>query len=138
MAEGILNDIIEKNNTKHLFEIDSSGTGNYHIGETPDPRTIKNASANGILLTHKCRQFNLQDFYDFDYIIPMDDSNLKNILLQKPKDKLSTKVIKMRFFDPLNKNSDVPDPWFGGEQGFEKVYQILKLSCQNFYDSLIG
>ncbi len=121
-----------------MFEVDSAGTGNYHIGEQPDPRTLKNARANGVILNHKCRQFVEQDFYDFDYIIAMDDSNKANILKIKPEAELNVKIIKMRQYDPLQKDTNVPDPWFGGEKGFDEVYQILLRSCKNFYDSLIG
>lgn len=121
-----------------MFKVDSAGTGNYHIGEQPDPRTLKNARANGVILNHKCRQFVEQDFYDFDYIIAMDDSNKANILKIKPEAELNVKIIKMRQYDPLQKDTNVPDPWFGGEKGFDEVYQILLRSCKNFYDSLIG
>jgi protein-tyrosine phosphatase len=79
-----------------------------------------------------------QDFYDFDYIIAMDDSNMANISAIKPETKLNVTVLKMRHYDPLHKNANVKDPWFGGEKGFEEVFQILKRSCHNFYDELIG
>ena len=127
-----------------MFEVDSAGTGNYHIGEQPDPRTLKNARANGVILNHKCRQFVEQDFYDFDYIIAMDDSNIgyitvihsyyiiamddsniANILKIKPEAELNVKIMKMRQYDPLQKDANVPDPWFGGEKGlrrFTKYY----------------
>lgn len=120
-----------------MFDVDSAGTSNYHIGEQPDPRTLKNARANGVILNHKCRQFVEQDFYDFDYIIAMDDSNLANILKIKPNLELNVRILKMRFYDSVNKNSNVPDPWFGGEKGFEDVFQILQHCCNNLYDELI-
>ena len=138
LAEGIFNDIIEKNKTTHLFDVDSAGTSNYHIGELPDPRTRKNAKANGLDLVHRGRQFSKHDFHNFDFIIPMDDSNLRDIMDLKPKEDIEAQIVKMRFYDPLNKNANVPDPWFGGEKGFEEVYQILKRSCQNFYEEVIG
>ena len=136
LAEGIFNDIVNKNNTSNLYETDSAGTSDFHCGELPDPRTLKNAMKNGLTLTHKCRQFKKSDFYEFDHIIAMDDSNLKDIIKLKPADETRAKIIKMRFYDPLNKNANVPDPWFGGEKGFEEVYQILKRCCLNFYKAL--
>lgn len=138
MAEGIFKDIIEKNNTSHLFEIDSAGTSGLHRGQLPDPRTLKNALDNGLNLTHRSRQFNSNDFLEFDFIIPMDDSNHGDILTLKPNGESKATIVKMRNFDVEFKNDDVPDPWYGGEKGFEEVYQILLRSCQKFYDSLIG
>lgn len=136
LAEGIFLDIIENDNTSHLFEVDSAGTSDFHIGELPDHRTRKNAKANGLDLVHRGRQFTRDDFYNFDFIVPMDDSNLRDITELKPKEEVNVEIIKMRFYDPLHQNSNVPDPWFGGERGFEEVYQILKRSCLNFYESL--
>ena len=138
LAEGIFNEIIQKNKTGHLFETDSAGTSDFHCGELPDHRTLKNAKANGLILTHKCRQFTKNDFYEFDHIIAMDDSNLRDILKLKPAEDNRAKIIKMRFYDPSNKNANVPDPWFGGEKGFEEIYQILERCCQNFYKVLEG
>ncbi len=137
LAEGIFNSLIEKNKGSQHFETDSAGTSNYHIGKLSDPRTLKNSRANGLNLTHRARQFKTSDFYEFDYIIAMDDSNLNDILKIKPDGELNVKLLKMRHFDPINKNADVPDPWFGGEKGFEEVYQILNRCCQNFYNSIV-
>lgn len=119
-----------------MFEIDSAGTSSLHEGQFPDLRTLKNAKLHGLNLTHKSRPFVQNDFYNFDYIIVMDDSNLKNVNNLLPNNDLEFKLLKMRFFDEINTNSDVPDPWFGGEKGFEDVYQILKRCCQNLYISL--
>ena len=85
---------------------------------------------------HKARQLKSEDFTDFDYLIAMDDSNLKSILELNQNKESKVKIYKMRFFDPTNQNADVPDPWFGGEKGFEEVFQILERSCRSFYNSL--
>lgn len=137
LAEGIFNEIIYKNNTSHLFDIDSAGTSGLHRGQLPDPRTLKNAKSNGLTLTHKARQFRSSDFMEFDYLIAMDDSNLRDILEKKPEGESNAKLIKMRSFDMEDINADVPDPWYGGDRGFEEVYQILKRSCLHFYESLL-
>jgi len=136
LAEGIFKEIINNNKLGHMFEIDSAGTSSLHEGQFPDLRTLKNAKLHGLNLTHKSRPFVQNDFYNFDYIIVMDDSNLKNVNNLLPNNDLEFKLLKMRFFDEINTNSDVPDPWFGGEKGFEDVYQILKRCCQNLYISL--
>lgn len=136
LAEGIFNAIINNNKTSHLFETDSAGTSDYHIGELSDPRTRNNAKTHGLQLVHKARQLKSEDFTDFDYLIAMDDSNLKSILELNQNKESKVKIYKMRFFDPTNQNADVPDPWFGGEKGFEEVFQILERSCRSFYNSL--
>jgi protein-tyrosine-phosphatase len=87
-------------------------------------------------LVHKARQFKSDDFNAYDYIIVMDESNLKNISTLKPANTIKAKVLKMRSFETKVKEADVPDPWFGGESGFEEVYHILKNNCQLFFNYL--
>jgi len=131
LAEGIFLDLIEKRGLQAIISCDSSGTGSYHIGELPDKRTRKNAELNGIKLTHHARKFVVQDFYEFDFIIPMDESNLKNINSLKPHDS-KAEIFLMREFDTKEKNKNVPDPYYGNAEEFEEVFQILNRCCTNF------
>jgi protein-tyrosine phosphatase len=105
---------------------DSCGTGNYHIGEQPDPRTLAVAAEHGIPVNHKCRQLHENDFSEFDMIIAMDKNNKKNILW-KGGEAFSEKVWMMSAFDPEG-GEEVPDPYHGREKDFEEVYQILDRS----------
>jgi protein-tyrosine phosphatase len=114
-----------KRDLTHLFEADSAGTADYHIGEPPDQRTLRNASANGIALNHLGRQFRHDDFGRFDHILVMDAENLRNVLRLARTEDEKTKVVLMRNFDPDDHGADVPDPWFGGEAGFQVVFEIL-------------
>ena len=127
LAEGIL---ASKLPSDH-FTVDSAGTGNYHIGKKPDSRSIQVAQLNGIDISkQKARQFTAQDYDDYDYIFAMDGSNLQHILALAPnlKAKEKVKLILNELFE--NENVDVPDPYFGLENGFEIVYNLLDEACE--------
>lgn len=134
MAEGIFNFLVEKENLHHLFFSDSAGTAGYHIGELPDERMIETALRYNIRLTHRARQLANDDFEKFDYFLVMDKSNHHNI--QRLKEKVSLekepKVIFMRSFDELKDSNEVPDPYYGSDNDFEEVYQILLRANINF------
>lgn len=137
LAGGIFKKLVEEKGLSDKIKADSSGTSKYHIGEQPDSRTIANAKENNIQLDHQARQFGKKDFREFDYILAMDSANLENIQKLDQTKEFEDKVMLMRFFDDQNKNADVPDPYFGGEEGFQKVYDILERSVSNFLQWLI-
>ena len=117
---------------------DSCGTSNYHIGGQPDPRTRANAIENGVTLNHKARQFTSDDFFKFEFIIPMDKSNLSNILKFEEAYTTKATIQMMRDYDELGEGMDVPDPYFGGEKGFQEVFDILDRSCEKLMTSIIN
>jgi len=134
LAEGILT---AKLPSEH-FTIDSAGTGDWHVGCQPDTRSISIAKSKGLDISYqKARQFTPQDFTDFDYIYAMDGSNFKNILALAPdeKSKEKVKLILNELFE--NENVDVPDPYFGLENGFEIVYQMLDEACDVIAEKLL-
>lgn len=137
LAEGVFQKEIRNRGVESEFNVDSCGTSKYHIGEQPDSRTVANARENGVHLDHKARQFSKADFRDFDYIIVMDKANLEVIERHDQNNNYSEKFHLMRDFDPKFKGEDVPDPYFGGESGFQHVYDIVKRSVDNFLDFLI-
>ena len=104
--------------------VDSCGTAAYHIGEKPDSRTIDVVIQNNITIDHSGRQLSHNDFYQFDYIMAMDRSNLAEINYRRPDDS-KAQIALMRDFDSQPGNGEVPDPYYGGSDGFEKVFQIL-------------
>lgn len=133
LAEGVLKSKLSHEN----FFIDSAGTSNYHIDEAPDKRSITIAKKYGIDITsQKGRQFTVYDFDEFDYIYVMDQSNYDNVIRlarnQQDIDKVSL-ILKMI---NSNDNLDVPDPYYGGEQGFEYVYQLLDEACNSIAKKL--
>ena len=126
LAEGILQSKLSR---KH-FIVDSAGIGNYHIGGLPDYRSIAIAKNNGVDITaQKARQFKVTDFDAFDYIYAMDRSNFNNIVKQARHDEDVSKV-KLILDELIDFTLvDVPDPYYGGKQGFENVYHLLNEAC---------
>ncbi len=132
MAEGVFMQLVEKEGLANKITTDSAGTSRYHIGSLPDERMRQVAKNYGIELTHKARQLSFGDFYDFHYIVAMDSQNLEDIISEKPvNDDHRAKIVLMRQYDPQANELDVPDPYYGGVEGFENVYQMLHRSCQN-------
>jgi len=126
LAEGILKSKLNSN-----FTVESAGTAAYHVGNKPDPRSIAVARQNGLNITHqRARKFTRQDFEDFDVIYAMDNSNYQNIiaLAKNYQHKEKVKLILNESYP--NKNLDVPDPYYGGDKGFENVYSMLDHACE--------
>lgn len=126
LAEGILK---SKVSSDKVF-VDSAGTAAYHVGNLPDSRSIQIADAYGIdIRNQRARAFKVDDFESFDFIYAMDKSNYNNIV-SLAKNELDRSKVKM-ILNELhpNQNQEVPDPYYGGNQGFENVYQLLDASC---------
>ncbi|GEM47426.1 low molecular weight protein-tyrosine-phosphatase [Deinococcus cellulosilyticus] len=114
--------------------VDSAGTGDWHLGELPDPRARKVAADHGIALTHPARQLSAQDFSDFDHILVMDEQNLRTVKkLQPTTSKARVKMI--RDFDPLGKGA-VPDPYYGTDEDFQVVWTMLERAANGFAASV--
>lgn len=136
LAEGIFTHLVEQRGLSDRFHIDSCGTGGWHAGNAPDPRSVLVAAKNGLDITHlRARKFDAgHDPHHFDWHIVMDRSNHDDVLeLGTPSDK----VRLMRSFDPTLKSpSDVPDPYYGGDDGFDKVYEMLTRACEGMLQHL--
>ena len=127
LAEGILK---SKVNSKEIF-IDSAGTAAYHVGNLPDTRSIAVANKYGIDISNqRARKFDVADFESFDIIYAMDESNYQNILnlARNIKDERKVKLI-LNESNP-NQNLSVPDPYYGGKDGFENVFSMLNEACE--------
>lgn len=133
LAEGILQ---SKINSQNVF-VDSAGTAAYHVGNLPDERSIEVARKNKIDITNqRARKFTVKDFDAFDYIYAMDESNYQNILILA-RDKFDKDKVKMILNETHpNKNLSVPDPYYGGSQGFENVYLMLDEACEVIVNKL--
>ncbi|APD05813.1 protein-tyrosine-phosphatase [Flavobacteriaceae bacterium UJ101] len=115
------------------FEVDSAGTAAYHVGELPDERSIAVAKKYGIDLTdQRARQFIKSDFANFDIIFAMDQSNYNNILSLATDSSERNKVHLILNESHPNQNLEVPDPYYGGDQGFENVFSLLDNACEAF------
>ncbi len=119
------------------FEVDSCGTANYHIGDTPDSRTISNAKKNGVIIDHIGRQLQSEDLDHFDMILAMDKSNLTNVFKLQEREEQIQKITLLRAFDPYENGEDVPDPYYGGDQGFQQVFEILDRSIDSLLNDLV-
>ena len=136
-AEGVLKEIVEKHQDEEHWEIDSAGTGGWHVGELPDRRMRIHARNRGIELTHHCRQVKPQDFDDFDIIIPMDGNNELNLRRMAPTLEASGKIVPMvTFVSPSFHYDFVPDPYYEGAEGFELVLDMLQDGCLNLFNEL--
>lgn len=121
LAEGILKDKLPKDQ----FVVESAGTAGYHIGRPPDPRSIEIANQNGIDISRQsARQFTADDFQKFDKIFVMDSANLKAVKQIAPSSQDIDKV------SLLIENKDVPDPYYGNEDGFKKVFELIDQACE--------
>lgn len=138
LAQGLMEKKISEIGLSNFIQVDSCGTSSYHIGQQPDERTLKNALRNGLTLNHQARQLIRKDFRDFDYILAMDQANLDCAKRLDQTHEFAEKLQLMRDFDPLNPGADVPDPYFGGEEGFQHVYDILERSVENFIQKIIA
>lgn len=114
------------------MRVDSAGTSSVHVDEAPDHRTVLNAVKHGIdLKSLRARQFKVSDFEKFDKIYVMDKSNMKNVLALATKDDHKAKVDLFLNASHPGQNLEVPDPYYGGEQGFEDVFQLVYKACQH-------
>lgn len=133
LAEGILKSKLSNN-----FLVDSAGTANYHSGSSPDKRSIAVARKYGLDISNlRGRQFDVSDFDTFDIIYVMDESNFQNVVKLARHDEDIAKVKMILNEVHPNKNYEVPDPYYGGDNGFENVYQMLDEACQNIAKQLI-
>ncbi|GAA0878491.1 low molecular weight protein-tyrosine-phosphatase [Algoriphagus jejuensis] len=133
LAEAIFNHKIQALGLSRKFKSDSAGTSDYHIGELPDERSVQCANRKGLNISHRGRQVNRTDFRDFDYIIAMDESNLTNLQALSAKYNYPNKeIFLMRDFVNGCEGLSVPDPYYGGEEGFDEIYQILDTSIESF------
>ena len=132
LAEGILHSKV----SSEVF-VDSAGTAAYHIGNLPDKRSIKVAKKHGIDITHqRARKFTVKDFDIFDVIYTMDNSNYQHILMLSRNENDAKKVKMILNEIHPAKDLSVPDPYYGGNQGFENVYKMLDEVCEIIADNL--
>ena len=117
--------------------IDSAGTYAGHTGEQPDSRMRNAAYARGYILTHRARQVREQDFEEFDRIVAMDDNNYHNLFRLAPSREAGAKIFRMaEFFRKHTEWSHVPDPYYEGHEGFERVLDMLEDGCETLLDEL--
>lgn len=134
-AEGIFQHLVNERGLQAYFEVDSAGTSAYHVGEPANSKSRRTAEKYGITLQSTARQFEVSDLEYFDLVLAMDSENLTNIK-RIGSQQNGTRIGMLRDFDPEPGNGEVPDPYYGGLQGFENVFQIVRRSCEAILDEL--
>lgn len=128
-GEAVMNKIIKKAQLDNEIECDSAGTIAFHEGEQADARMKRHALSRGYRLTSIARRFKDSDFEQFDYIIAMDRENYRDLISFDKENIFSKKIFLMTDFADNEKYDEVPDPYYGGPEGFETVLDILEVSC---------
>ena len=136
-AENIMNHLLQSRGLSHLISCDSAGTSSYHIGSAPDRRMAQAARQQGIELVGQARQLQVADFEAFDWILAMDDDNYRDILRLDPQGRYPHKVKKICDFCQHHTDTEVPDPYYGGAEGFRYVIDLLMDACEGFLDELL-
>jgi protein-tyrosine phosphatase len=134
-AEGVMRRLLEDQGLD--IEVDSAGTGGWHAGEPPDERATLAARRRGVTLEGAARQVRPDDFRRFDLVIALDRSNLRELLARAPDEDAAERVRLLREFDPAARGDlDVPDPYYGGDRGFETVLDMVEAACRGLIDEL--
>lgn len=154
-AEAVLKQIVTRRGVADKFDIDSCGTGggseswymdggfSWHEGDDADPRMIQAASSRGIQITSKSRPLQKDDFDRFDWIVTMDSNNTEAVETARaywrvPRDKANVALLSSFSNDNDFKGRPVPDPYFGGQRGFEHALDLIEGACEGLVDRLVG
>ena len=137
-AEGIFNQKIKERDLEKLFVVDSAGTGSWHVGNLPDKRMRSTALSRGIELTSRSRQIEENDLYEFDQILVMDKDNLDAVksLTKDQNNPVNSKIKLILSYSNNFQLDEVPDPYYGGQNGFDKVIDLLDDAMDGLIDSL--
>jgi protein-tyrosine phosphatase len=139
LGEGIFRHLVMQRGLEAHFLIDSAGTGNWHIGAPPHADSQRVARNRGVdIADQRARQLTPLDLREFDYLIAMDTSNRVGIQALDPNGRYAEKVKLMLEYHPSLGFKDVPDPYFGGPEGFDTVYEMLEQACGNLLDEILN
>ena len=128
--------LVKRAGLQQEIDVDSAGILNYHQGELPDSRMRMHAARRGYELTHRSRPVCTDDFFEFDLIIGMDDRNIQDLKDKAPSLETEKKICRMTDFCRVKQVDYVPDPYYGGAQGFENVLDILEDACSGLLEEI--
>jgi protein-tyrosine phosphatase len=144
-AEGVMRHLLSEAGLQDRVEVDSAGTGGWHVGAAPDERAAAAARRRGIALDGAARTLDVADFDRYDLILAMDADNRRDLLRLAPDDAARAKVHLLREFDPASVASaggptdlDVPDPYYGGARGFDDVLDLVEAACRGLLETIRG
>ena len=130
-AEGVMRHLVREAGLESAVHVDSAGTGSWHVGEAPDRRARAAGRRRGIEIGGAARQFQRSDFARFDYVVAMDGSNYDELSELAPSAEARRKLHLLRSFDPASpKGAHVPDPYYGGPEGFDEVLELCLAACR--------
>jgi protein-tyrosine phosphatase len=138
-AEAVMRGLVRKAGLEGDIHVESAGTGSWHVGEPPDPRSAQAAALRGVEMTGTARQVRAADFGDFDLILAMDRANRDALHDLAPDDDARARVRLLREFDPASAAAgdlDVPDPYFGETGGFDHVLDLVEAACRGLLGEL--
>jgi protein-tyrosine phosphatase len=136
-AEAVMRHLVREAGLDGSIRVDSAGTGTWHIGEPRDRRSNEIGQRRGVPLTGRARQFVVADFARFDRVLAMDRDNLQTILELAPDEAARDKVSLLRAFDPASPaGAEVPDPYYGGPDGFDRVFDICEAACRGLLQDI--
>ena len=138
-AEGIFKKKIKDRDLEKLFVVDSAGTGGWHVGNLADPRMRETALSRGIELTSRSRKIEKSDLYEFDYILVMDNDNLDAVksLIKDCKNPANSIIKLILSYSKSSRLEEVPDPYYGGQNGFDQVIDLLDDAMDGLIESLM-
>ncbi|MBO9542293.1 low molecular weight phosphotyrosine protein phosphatase [bacterium] len=137
LGEGIFRHLVADAGLADRFEIDSAGTGNWHVGKPPHHGSQRVAKERGLDISgQRARQIQIEDLDDYDYVVAMDSKNLTDIRDLDPLRKTSAQVVRMMDFAPARGLEDVPDPYFGGPEGFDHVYELVEEASRGLLEHI--
>ena len=137
LAESVFRHLARERGVEDRFEIDSAGTSGWHEGAAPDARSVATARARGVEVRGASRKLAAEDLHRFDYVIAMDRENRSNIARLQGSGGGACRVHLLREWDPGSDGPDVPDPYYGGERGFDEVHDIVERSCAALLEDLL-
>jgi protein-tyrosine phosphatase len=138
-AEGVMRGLLRAEGLEQSVEIESAGTGGWHAGSAPDARAVAAARSRDIVIEGEARQVTAEDFERFDLLLAMDRDNERELLARAPDAQARAKVRLLREFDPAAVavgDLDVPDPYYGGPHGFDRVLDQVEAACRGLLDEV--
>jgi len=125
LAEGAFRALLAQRGLGAEFQVDSAGTGSWHVDEPPDPRSVAEAKRQGVdISAQRSRQLHLDDYNRFDWIVAMDRNNLTDAQKKRPPE-ATARIVPFMPYVPESELRDVPDPYYGGPDGFGEVWRLL-------------
>ena len=136
-AEAVMRHLVKQAGLDGSIEIESAGTGDWHVGEPRDRRSRDVGERRGMPLSGRARQFVAADFARFEWVLAMDGKNLNDLLAMAPDAAARDKLRRLRSFDPASPpDADVPDPYYGGPEGFDRVFDICVAACTGLLETI--